>query len=96
MATRAKFKYIGYTSSLQQFYPHQKEDGGTDYSRPESKEMRSLEFSPVAASADPNHENTKFWQYTPSGSIKLGTVNPEAWQQFEIGKEYYVDFSPAE
>ena len=41
-------------------------------------------------------ENEDFFQYTPSGSIVLYTVNPEAAKQFETGKEYYVDFTAAE
>lgn len=41
-------------------------------------------------------ENEQFWTYTPSGSIELQTTNPDAANQFEVGKEYYVDFTPAE
>ena len=48
---------------------------------------------PVTSSSD---ENKKFYQYTPSGSIELGTLNKEAAQQFQIGKELYVDFMAAE
>jgi hypothetical protein len=33
---------------------------------------------------------------TPSGQIELQVVNPEAAKRFEVGKTYYVDFSPAE
>lgn len=96
MGVRAKFKYNGYESLLYTSFPHKKDDGTTDHSRPELIEMRSLKFSPVYANNDPNHENTKFWNASPSGEIKLGTVNPEAWKQFELGKEYYVDFTPAD
>jgi len=95
VAVTAKFTCTGYTTSLQTTYPHKKEDGTTDASRPESVEMRSVKFAPVYANNDPKHENSKFWNYTPMGSIDLGTINPGAWQHFEIGKEYYVDFSPA-
>lgn len=41
-------------------------------------------------------ENEKFFASTPSGTIELGVLNPEAAQQFELGKEYYIDFTPAE
>lgn len=41
-------------------------------------------------------ENEKFYRYTPSGSIELSTVNAEAAKNFELGKEYYVDFTEAE
>ena len=39
-------------------------------------------------------ENARFTQATPWGEIKLGIDNPAAKEQFEVGKEYYVDFSP--
>lgn len=57
-------------------------------------EMSTIELSPVY-SDDPESENRKFWRWTPSGSIKLGCVNPAAVEAFEIGAEYYVDFSKA-
>jgi len=40
-------------------------------------------------------ENKEFFSMTPAGTISLSTVNGEAYQQFEKGKEYYVDFTPA-
>ena len=55
----------------------------------------SIHGHPVYGNGDPNHENTKFWQASPNGSLLLGTVNEAAAAQFELGKEYYVDFSPA-
>lgn len=60
----------------------------------DGKEKRTLNFTPVTNDKTP--ENKTFWQYTPSGSLQLGTVNEEAWKQFELGKEYYLDFTPAE
>lgn len=41
-------------------------------------------------------ENESFYKYTPGGKIELSTVNPEAAAQFSPGKEFYIDFSPAE
>lgn len=41
-------------------------------------------------------ENEQFFENTPSGSLQLGILNPEAFSQFEPGKEYYAEFSPAE
>jgi hypothetical protein len=58
--------------------------------------MRTVHMSPVYGNGDPNHENTKFWEASPSGGLTLGTINPAAWQQFELGMEYYLDFTPAE
>lgn len=40
-------------------------------------------------------ENERFYKYTPAGAISLSTINNEAARAFEVGKEYYVDFSPA-
>jgi hypothetical protein len=43
-----------------------------------------------------SEENQSFYKYTPSGVINMGILNPPAFSQFEVGKEYYVDFSEAE
>ncbi|AGK52025.1 hypothetical protein [Bacillus sp. 1NLA3E] len=50
-------------------------------------------LQPVFGNSD---ENKKFWQYTPTGRIELSTINTDAAEQFEVGKEYYVDFTKAE
>jgi hypothetical protein len=60
-----------------------------------------VKLSPVTASKNaagewiPNEENKAFWQATPCGSIELTINNPEGVKVFELGKEYYVDFTPA-
>jgi hypothetical protein len=41
-------------------------------------------------------ENEKFFRYTPGGEFNVSTVNTEAAQQLEEGKEYYIDISLAE
>jgi hypothetical protein len=56
------------------------------------REMRTLVFWPVSGGSE---ENKAFWDATPSGEVKLGTVNPEAWSRFELNREYYLDFTPA-
>lgn len=40
-------------------------------------------------------ENESFFKWTPSGQIEIGTVNPDAAKEFEVGTEFYVDFTPA-
>lgn len=40
-------------------------------------------------------ENDSFFKWTPYGQLKMGTVNENAAKQFEVGKEYYLDFTPA-
>jgi hypothetical protein len=95
MSVRAKFVCTGFTASHTNTFPHRLAGGELDYNRPVPVEMRSVKLTPVYGNGDPTHENTSFWNATPAGSIELGTINPGAWQQFEIGKEYYVDFTPA-
>lgn len=41
-------------------------------------------------------ENARFTTATPGGQIQLLINNPAAMSQFEQGKSYYVDFTPAE
>jgi hypothetical protein len=57
-------------------------------------EMWTIKMSPVYGNGDPNHENTKFWQATPSGSLTLGSINKDAVAEFDLGSEYYIDFTP--
>ena len=96
MSVRAKFKVD--SIELQQYTTgyEQKPGGGDDYSKPIKKTMYSVRMSPVYGNGDPDHENTKFWKASPSGSLVLGTINEEAAGQFELGKEYYLDFSAAQ
>jgi hypothetical protein len=61
----------------------------------ENVEVRTVVLAPVYSN-DPDSENKKFWDFTPSGEIKLGTVNPAAWQYFALGDEHYVTFEKAE
>lgn len=55
----------------------------------ESKNIR------LEAVIDGSDENKSFFRWTPSGQITIGCVNEAANRQFEPGKEYYVDFTPA-
>lgn len=60
------------------------------------KQMHTIKLHPVQAKSDPLSENAKFWDATPTGSIEIGCANPEAAARFEVGREYYVDFTRAE
>lgn len=40
-----------------------------------------------------NEENKRFTKATPWGELKMTVDNPAAAIQFEIGKEYYLDFT---
>lgn len=67
-------------------------DGKTRY---EPAEIRTIVASPVCGGNDPDHENSRFWQYTPSGRLELGCVNVAAVEEIELGSEYYLDLTPA-
>lgn len=41
-------------------------------------------------------ENDEFYRLTPGGEIKLSVVKAETAAKFEVGKEYYVDFTEVE
>lgn len=56
-------------------------------------EFQTIDLSPVGGNSP---ENAAFYAATPSGSIKLSTINKEAGSYFELGGEYYIDFTKAE
>lgn len=66
-----------------------------DNIEPADDDLVTISMSPVYDS-NPESENGRFWKYTPWGSVQLGTINKAASDQFEVGKEYFVDFSPAD
>jgi len=39
-------------------------------------------------------EDRRFQKATPTGSIDMHIDNPAALEQFKLGSDYYVDFSP--
>lgn len=54
-----------------------------------SKEVR---LTPITGTSE---EDKAFWQYTPSGELRMQIDNPPAAAMFEPGQAYYVDFTPA-
>ncbi len=50
----------------------------------------NVDFSPVVGDSA---ENEKYFKATPSGGLSLGGLNSR--HGYEVGKEYYVDTSPA-
>lgn len=52
----------------------------------------TVKLFPVISGSE---ENKAFYRFTPAGSIMLATVNKAAAEQYVVGKEYYVDFTPA-
>lgn len=51
-----------------------------------------INFAPVYSGSE---ENKEFFKATPGGEIRLFVVNAAAMEQFELGQEYYIDFTPA-
>jgi hypothetical protein len=94
MSVKAKFKVQRFESSLQNSQIDLNK--GWEKENLHEVEMRTVILSPVYGNGDPNHENTKFWHASPMGEVKLGTINPEAWQYFELGKDYYLEFTAAD
>lgn len=70
--------------------------GPNGYPQSEPCEVWTVCMNPVYANNDPHHENSQFWDASPSGSFILGTVNADAVAYFELGKEYYIDLTKCE
>lgn len=58
-----------------------------------NKDVRVVELTAVYDDGTP--ENQRYAKATPSGSISLTIDNPPAAAQFELGKVFYLDFTPA-
>lgn len=56
-------------------------------------EVQPIKLTPVTSGSD---ESKAFYAATPGGSVDLQTLNPQAASYFELGKEYYLDFTKAE
>jgi hypothetical protein len=87
MSVRAKFRVQSITSSVGTI---RNEDGSYG-----SGEVKTIKMSPTYDS-NPESENGKFWAASPGGELSLNVVNPKAVEQFELGKDYYLDFTKAE
>jgi hypothetical protein len=57
------------------------------------KDARTLYAAKFFAVQDGSEENKQFFEATPSGTVEVGTYVEDV---FEVGKMYYVDFTPAE
>lgn len=64
----------------------------SDTQKYESCEGWTLKFNVVTGDGAP--DNKEFFNSSPSGSIELFCVNPEANKQMELGKNYFIDFVP--
>lgn len=54
---------------------------------------KALYTAKLCAVTGGSKENEEFWKHTPSGSIDFQTITSDV---FEVGKDYFVDFTVAE
>ena len=59
----------------------------------DDNQSQTIHMSPVTADTP---ENKTWSKYTPGGLLQMHISNPDALGQFEQGKEYYIDITPAE
>lgn len=59
----------------------------------DSPTHKTLKFTAQYDTSIP--EDRRFQQATPSGSCEMAIDNPAALAAFELGCDYYVDFTPA-
>lgn len=45
-------------------------------------------------SDDKESANYSWSKWTPSGELRMSITNPDAFNQFELGAEYFLDFTP--
>ena len=55
---------------------------------------RVVELAAVYSSS-PDDPNRSWAATTPSGNLTMIITNPQAYEQFEVGKDYFLDFSLA-
>lgn len=56
-------------------------------------EVRSYKLQ--AVSGDESFIN-QFYKYYPYGTMDIGNLTKDAWENLEVDKLYYIDFKPAE
>ena len=87
MTIRAKFQCNSVTLMLSSRY-------SSETGRYEPTTSKTWKFSAVVGGSGSSEENQRFFASTPSGTIELYCVNPDV--EFELGKDYYLDFTLAE
>lgn len=55
----------------------------------------TVTLMPVFGTYGDGKENESWSRYTPSGEIRMSITNPAAVDALELGKAYFVDFTPA-
>lgn len=78
---RAKFRCVEKTSRT----------SSSGYGDPKPVDTEEVKFQAVMGD-----ENKEWSKWTPSGSLSMSITNPAALEQFVVGKDYFLDFTPAE
>lgn len=81
MATRLKVKCTSVT-----------EYEGYDHVAQKNTKVKNIALTPVASGSE---ENKAFFAATPGGRLEFNVTRLEAVADFEVGKEFYVDITPA-
>lgn len=58
-------------------------------------QIREVFLNPVNGSSA-NPDNASWSKYTPSGTLNMLITNPDVYNQFEPGNEFFLTFSPTE
>ena len=82
MSVRAKCRVTGLNSS-------------TSITGAGNVEQVTVTLQPVYGNGE-DKANEQWSRWTPSGEIRLCITNPEAFNQFKLGKAFFVDFTPAD
>jgi len=61
--------------------------------RAETTSGGKVTLSPVTSGSE---ENKNFFRWTPWGKLDMGTINEEAIKEFVPGREFFIDFTPAD
>ena len=70
------------------------ETGQAQYGR--DKTQYTVKLQPVSGYAEgAPEENKRFWEATPVGEFKMGCLKEDIGITFQVGKEYYIDITPA-
>lgn len=51
-------------------------------------------FGSYPGASGKDDDNKQWSKWTPSGELKMAVTNPAAISQFDVGKAYYLDFTP--
>ncbi|WP_342361430.1 hypothetical protein [Terrarubrum flagellatum] len=63
---------------------------------PGTDQYASITMRPVFGTYGDGEVNKTWSKYTPSGHLQITITNPSAIDAFEMGKAYYLDFTPAD